>query len=119
MRLVAIAVIWYLAGQAAHLIYGNNSAWYANLYYIWNNGKELLLCLSVFYLIPKDHRWIIKPVIIYSIFRFIWEIVNLTTDTGINHPQAVKVSFTLLLTGVIILLIKDLRQRKRRWEQNS
>lgn len=119
MRLLVIAIVFYLGGLAIHLTYGNNSPGYTAFYYIWEKGKDLLFLLSILYLIPKEHRWLIKPLWIYALIRLLWEIIKPFTDLATDHPTVIKGLFTALLTGVIILLIKDLRQRKKRWEQNS
>jgi multisubunit Na+/H+ antiporter MnhG subunit len=85
-----------------------------DVYYLWQ-AILLSLCFgTILTLLPNENKWIIKPVFYYSLIKVVWEVLSLTTDIDINHPQAVNTAFLVLITGVGMLLLKDLAQRWKR-----
>lgn len=107
-----VLILWLIIGSATFLIY----AWFRtdkvtvwdDLYFIWDSGKDVLLLTALFLTIDKRWRWLIWPSLIYFTIVFIWQIVAPITRWDVNHPTAVVVVFSALLTIVIILLRKDL-----------
>jgi len=113
MRLVQVTVWFLLIGWLYFLRKGTESEFTAAIYYLWDKAKDVLLIACIYGMIAVKYRWILQPVLIYSIIRFIWEIISILTGWDINHPPTVKLLLTIILTGLTILLIKDLIQRKR------
>lgn len=85
-------------------------------YFIWDSSRDLLLTLTLSYLIPTSKRWLLKPVIVYSLTRFLWELVNSVVDIGPQKNKVESIGFLVLSVGLALLLLRDL---KKRWEQNS
>lgn len=85
-----------------------------DIYYIWNNGLFLIFFILVRCFVDYKYRSSFNPVIFYSLIRLIWEIASPVTNIWeINHPVMVTIMFSILLTGGIVLLWKDLKNRAR------
>lgn len=112
-------LVWYfIAGMIyvhlrAEFLPYERTIW-DDIYYIWNNGLFLMLFILVRCFVPKEDRTAWNILIFYSLIRLLWEIASpVTNKVEINHPTTVTVLFSILLTGGIVLLWKDLQKRKR------
>jgi len=141
MRIVQLAIFWFIIGSLLFLIkavfshgneppdiyamskeelivlinsYFEGSTW-DSIYFFWDKGTDVLLFAGMMELLSKQYKWLVQPVLAYCIIGLLWEIINLITPIGINHPRVVTAFFLSLLIGVVILLITDL---KKRWKQN-
>lgn len=59
------------------------------------------------YLTAKPYRGLVFPVLINSIFVFLWDIISYPTGWGVNHPIATGIIFGLAALIVLYFIIKD------------
>lgn len=116
MRLVQATVTFIVAGFLFFLTIGKDESIYYATYFLWDKMKDVLLLFCILNLMPKEFRWIVKHLLFYCIIRLLWEIISTFTNIGINNQKAVTVLFTILITGVAVLLGKDLILR---WKQRQ
>lgn len=116
MRLIQVTVLFMLTGWLFFLIRGREEEPYTSIYFIWDKGKDALLVKCVLILMDVKYRWIVKPVYYFCLIRLLWEIANPFTDLEINHPDIITGLFTIIATGVALLLLKDLILR---WKQKQ
>lgn len=82
--------------------------------FIWNNLLFVWLVILVRLFVHERHRAALNIIITYSIFRLLWEIASpFTNRWEINSPGTVTILNTILITGGIVLLWRDLKRRTR------
>lgn len=112
---IQVTILWCIITSAIPLMYfwfrSDEVTIVDHIYFVMSFGREVLLTTALFLTIDKGLRWLVWPVLIYFTIVFIWQIIAIITAWDINHPKAVIVIFSALLTGVIMLLRKDLIHR--------
>lgn len=84
-----------------------------DLYYLWDKAKDLLLFIAIFFLVHKKVRWAIKPIIVFSSIRLIWQIISSLTGLNINNTKIVGWLFIAAATISDYLFIKGLIKWQR------
>jgi len=108
---IKVAVVWFLMGllffytAAVFKSYDALPNW---IYYCWAKFDSVLMWIVVYELCRRDMRKIIFPVLIFSIIRFIWDIVSFFTGVSVNNSSAVGFLFMLLVTVIFYLYLKEL-----------
>lgn len=118
--------IWIFAfGSLAFLLEADfeveRTDMWANLYYIWDIGKDLFIFIVILKLRredfekirAKEYRLTIYSTIIYLSIRSLWALIKPLTTLDENHPLMVSVMFTAALIILITLLLVDLKKRKK------
>lgn len=108
-----IAITLYVSGLLTFHVYAlfDNKSW-RQFYYLWANTCEFLFILALYQLIP-NHRKSILLILIYSVCRLIFRILDLFLGMGSTQPYKVNMLFVVLLSGVVTLTI---RQIAREWK---
>lgn len=115
---IQFVVVWAVVSSAVPLIY----FWFRtdqitaidDLYFVMSSGREMFVWMALYLVIIPRYRFLILPYLLYLITLFVWQIITLLTDIDANHPITVIVIFSTLLTGVIILFLKDLIHRSKK-----
>lgn len=95
-------------------LFSHDSFFWDDIYYIWDNALRLCLFILVRCFVSYRHRFAFNIIIIYSIFRLLWEIASpFTNQVENNQPSMVIILNSILITGVMALLWKDLKERAR------
>jgi hypothetical protein len=118
VNIIQITIVWCIITSAIPLLY----SWFKDdtitivdyIYFIFSFGRDLLLLLTIFLIIDKKYRFLIWPYLVYITIVFIWQIIATITKWDMGNPIAVIIIFSALLTGVIILLRKDLINKPKR-----
>lgn len=105
--MIAVSLSVYMVGLLVLYTWGQlNNGWY-EYYYLWDKGKDVLLLLAL-YSVAGRFKWAVMPVIIFSIVRFVWQIISSITGWNINNVQAVGWLFIILAFPCSFLLLKEL-----------
>lgn len=112
-----ISLIWYAVGITVCwiLIFTSVQHW-ADVYYIWDKSKDVLLMLVILYLIPRHRILPTAFVFVYTILRLLWEIVSIIIQADINTHWGANILFLIMAVCLAIYLLIDIRKR---WKQNS
>lgn len=114
--LLVITVVWFMAGSITFTVWPDyDMKIWNSAYFIWDAARDLLITLTLFDLIPKTQRWLLKPPIIYLIIRLIWEVINSVVVIGSHRDKIESTGFLVLSVGLALLLLRDL---VKRWQQN-
>src|SRR5690606_30010706 len=103
MKMIVIAISFYLIG----LMLFNTSAvfdsyWWHSFYFLWDKGKDVLFISAIYFVVK--HRYVLW-LLIYSIIRFLWELLTNLKAWNANNDSWVMISFlllTLICSGVFI-----------------
>lgn len=106
--MVAAALSVYIIGLLILYTWGQfNQGWY-EYYYLWDKGKDLLFFIGIHCLIENRYKWAVKPVIFFSIIRFVWQIISSITEWNINNVKIVGWLFIVLALICSFLTLKEL-----------
>lgn len=106
--MIAVALSVYIIGLLILYTWGTlNQGWY-EYYYLWDKGKDTLLVMAMYCLAENRLKWAIKPVIIFSIVRFLWQVTSSITSWDINNIKVVDYLFILLALICSYLSLKEL-----------
>lgn len=110
---IRFAIAVYMVGLLILYTWGQiNTGWH-DVYYIWDKGKDLLLFIGIYYLIPRSQRNIIVPIIWFSVIRFIWQIVSTLTGLNINNTEAVGWLFIGAAGVCSYLMLKGFKEWRK------
>lgn len=109
MRFISFAIALYLTGCFVflHKADWNKEIWVSS-YYIWDKAKDLLLFISIYFLVAKNNRYILWPIIVYSGIRVAWEVVSLILKIDINTKPSVSVLLSLVGIIYVWIFLKEL-----------
>lgn len=106
--MIAVGIAVYIVGLLVFYVWGIvNTGWH-EYYYLWDKGKDLLVFIAMYEIANKRLKKAIKPVIIFSIIRFLWQVISSVTSSDINNVKAVDYLFVTLVLVCSYLTIKDL-----------
>lgn len=108
MRATAIAITAYMVGLLVFYVWGLFSTGWYEVYYLWDKGKDALVFWAIYILISKKLKWAILPVLIFSIVRFIWQILSSVLKADINNEKAIDYLFIILAMLCSYLALKDI-----------
>ena len=112
MNWLQAALLWYIIGIVSFLTYANfGGAVWPEIFYVWDKVKDVLLFAAAYALCPAKVKPFVRPVLIYAVIRFIWEIISAITGVTINDHRAVNTLFLVMAVVVAVLLIKDIEAR--------
>jgi len=83
------------------------------IYYFWNKGLDFMKWVVIYKLVDGRMRWVVKPVLIFALIRFIWDIVSYFTGLKVNNSVVVAILFMLLVTIFFYLFLKELIKWQR------
>ena len=106
MKSEVIAMLFFIFGLLVFYSIADfeKNAWYA-AYCIWDKGKNMIF-IWVLYLMSKRLKSLFLITFIFSIIRFIWEIVSLIMVKDINSKPVISFLFILFLILYTIMLFK-------------
>jgi hypothetical protein len=113
--ILRVAISLYLTGLLMFYSFAAFEITYWSwLYYGWDKlfGCSALLWYVV--LIHTKEKHLVKPVFVFSIIRFLWEIMSYFTGVTVSNEIAIAVLFILLIAVCLYLFIKDLKWLKAR-----
>lgn len=103
----AVSLAVYVIGLLIFYVWGIfNQGWY-EYYYLWDKGKDLLIFIALFQP-DKRLKTAIVPVIVFSLIRFLWQLISSVTGLDINTPKITDYLFTLLALVCSYLTLKEL-----------
>lgn len=104
--MIKIVISLYLVGLCIFYTAAiEHSRPWALAYYLWDKsvggGFMLWYCIHFLY----SHKMITRPIVLFSLVRFIWELVSALTGISVNNSAIVAVLFLILslVTGFLIL----------------
>jgi hypothetical protein len=109
--MIFIAIGWYITGLMIFLTTGllDYNGFYP-YYYLWDKAKDVIFLAAILRPIPFKERWAVKPILIYAIIRFVWEIIVTVTGWKINDVKAMAILFLAMLAVCLYLMVTDLRK---------
>lgn len=122
MKYLIPAIVLYLGGQIWFSMtalfnteWDGNTAW-EKFYFLWQDtsGAGWLVWFLVYKLVSEStYRKTVLPILIYSIFIFIWDLVSYITNFGADHPVMTGAFFGAGALTVLYFMIVDVI---RRWK---
>lgn len=108
MRVIAISVMWYMAGLFLfyHMADFSKIEW-QSAYYIWDKAKDLLFVSALLYNF-KRMKLSLTVVFIFCVIRLLWEIVANITSTDINNSKVIDWIFVAFMIIWFVATIKEL-----------
>lgn len=80
--------------------------WWKSVYYLWDKGKDVLLCYALWQVSKKKYGDIAKPAFYFTLVRFGWEIISKATGIDINNCKWVGAFFILISIYVLYVSTK-------------
>lgn len=105
--MIRIGIVLYIIGLTVFYVEATfDRWWWHQIYYLWD--KSLLVCFlsGIYYLVPNENKYVIRPLVLFSIIRLTWQILVTLTGWDINDAIAVAVLFTILSIICAYLTIK-------------
>ena len=108
--MIRIAAAWFILGLLFFYTggvfdkYNSLPNW---IYYWWDKGLVVLLWLGIYFVAYDRLRRPLKPIIIFSIIRLVWDIVSFSTGVSIANSQAMSLLFLLLTLVVLWIYLKE------------
>lgn len=97
-KIVAASVGFYVAGL---LLFFAMADWerpgWTESYWMWTMAKDTLFLTAIYLSNPKNRR-IIFPILLFSIFRSVWEIIAQCFNKDANSTRVVDFLFYILLS---------------------
>lgn len=106
---LAVTIIWYTIGLM--FLYADrtmNLQAYSEVYFLWDKGKDFLLFITI-WKAGNDRRYV-KPLVIFTGLRLLWELISIKTGWNISNTKAVGILFMALLLVAGWVTIKDLKK---------
>lgn len=105
--MIRFGIALYIIGLTVFYVEATfDRLWWHEVYYIWDKGLLVCLLSGIYLLVPKQNKYIILPVVLFSIIRFSWQIVTTLTGWDINDARAVAILFIVLSVICSYLTIK-------------
>lgn len=111
--MIFLAIAWYLIGLLVFLTKGQfnlHSPEWDKGYYLWDKLKDVIFIAAIIKPIPFSIRWAVKPIFVYAIIRFIWEIISTFTGLTVNNPKVMGILFILATLACLYLMVNDARK---------
>ncbi len=108
--MIAFTTIWYIMGlfvfytAATFDSYENLPEW---IYYWWAKLLDVLLFITVYNHVPTKWKAPLKPVIYFSIIRFVWDIISYITGLSVTNSIWVAFLFMVLTALLFWAFIKE------------
>lgn len=113
-RLVIFTIGWFVVGlMAFHIKADFTTKIWADCYYTWDKGRDLLFFLILYRSFPKFRR-LISLIIVYAIVRLCFQIVSSVTKMDTNDQRTVNTLYLILLGIFIYQSIKELKNEWHR-----
>ena len=107
--MLRIGIVLYIIGLTVFYVEATFERWWwQELYYIWSKCLHLVLFWGIHQIVPREKKKIVFPVLIFSIIRFLWQVIVSITGWDINDARAVAILFTLLSIVCSYLTLKGL-----------
>lgn len=116
MNLIKVIISAHLLGLFTFNLFGVLNLPWTTAYFFWDKsvGGGFLVWLLIYKLTHKADRWMIRPVLVISIFRFIWQAVSYIVGWNINNQWWLALFFILLSGGAMWLLYNE-QTRINKW----
>lgn len=111
--IVVATLSFYITGLLIFLIWGKVNGDWADWYYLWDKGKDLLFIICLHLCSSKKYRWVVKYVMFYAAIRFIWEIISTITGVNVNSTEAIGWLFIAMSLVCSYLTLKELLTWRR------
>ncbi len=112
MIIYAISVAVYLVGA---MIFLSAATWgigyWTPIFHVWDKAKDFLFLTSIYYA-PK-HSDSLKAMIIFTLCRFVWEVISAVSGWNINNKKAVGILFILSAVTIGWILYKELKKWRK------
>lgn len=106
--MTAAAIVVYMIGLLIFYVWGVfNTGWY-EYYYLWDKGKDFIMFIVLYQPENRKMKAAILPVVIFSIIRFLWQLISSVTGLDINIPIITDYLFILLASVCSYLMLKEL-----------
>lgn len=110
MKFLKLVVILHLAGLFIFNLLGlfGNKFWEAGYFY-WDKsvGSGFLVWMVLYFSSSFDRKWIIRPVLIVSLFRFLWQVAAYINGWDINHEKWLALLFIVLSAAAGYLTLNE------------
>lgn len=85
-------------------------------YFIWDKsvGCGFVIWMALYFTAPKNVKWMVRPVLLLSIIRFIWQILAYWQGWDINHQWWLALFFIILSLSAAYLTLKE-NSRPNTW----
>jgi hypothetical protein len=108
--MIRIAIAVYMVGLLILYTWGQiNTGWH-DVYYLWDKGKDLVLFLGVYHILPLPNKKFIVPVLWFSLIRFVWQIISTLTGLNINNTEVVGWLFIIAAGTCSYLMLKGFKE---------
>lgn len=112
MRLLQYSIAIHVVGLFIFNLLGLVHLYYwQTLYFLWDKsvGAGFLIFLVLLKYVPTGYKWIIRPVLILSAVRFIWQLIIYFTKWDVNNQWWLALFFVCLsgMTGWLIFHPKN------------
>lgn len=111
MKLLQVAISLYIIPIivfATQAVFDVDGYWWGMVYYLFadTSGAGWLVWFLIYRMVPYPQNKIVIPVLILSIFIFLWDTISYPTKWGVNHPTATAIIFLMATSIAIIYLLK-------------
>lgn len=113
--MIRLGIVLYVIGLTVFYVEATFERWWwRELYYIWDKCLHLVLFWGAYFILPREKRKVVLPVIIFAFIRLAWQIIVTITGWDINDQRAVAILFILLSLVCLILTITGLLKWERK-----
>lgn len=104
--MIAVAVSFYIVGLLVFHVWGQlDDGWY-EVYYIWDKAKDVLLTKGLHLVSPPQYKDGLLCVVIFSLIRFLWQIISYFTGANINNTEVIGWLFIMLAFIAFLMMLK-------------
>lgn len=105
--MIRIGIVLYIIGLTVFYVEATfDRWWWHQIYYIWDKGILVCFLSGIYYLVPNENKYVIRPLVLFSIIRLTWQIIVTLTGWDINDAIVVAVLFIILSIICAYLTIK-------------
>lgn len=85
-----------------------NYYWEAG-YFTWDKtvGAGFLIWLMLYWSVPRNQKWVVKPVLLLGICRFFWQVIAYAKGWNFNSQWWLALFFILLALAAGYLTLKE------------
>jgi hypothetical protein len=107
MRLLQFLIAIHVVGLFVFNLFGLlGVSYWETIYFLWDKsvGAGFLIFFALLKAVKPEYRWIIRPVLVLSLVRFIWQFIVHFTKWDVNN-QWWLAGFFVCLSGMAGWLI--------------
>ncbi len=116
MNLLKLVVVVHILGLFVCNLLGLFTRAWEQIYFYWDKsaGAGFLVWMVLYYAVSRDRKWIIRPVLILAVIRFIWQVIAYMKGWDINNEAWLALFFVLLSAGAGYLVLHE-KSRANVW----